>query len=128
MKVSTDNRPWGFFERLTLNEKSTIKLLHVSKGKRLSKQYHTRREEFWRILKGRVIVHLDGRELFLNAGESVTIPTGTIHRVEAIEDAMILEISFGHFDEADIVRIEDDFGREKDPDNSTRHTISIVNI
>ncbi|MEW6603719.1 MAG: phosphomannose isomerase type II C-terminal cupin domain [Thermoproteota archaeon] len=126
MRILTDNRPWGFFEQFTLNEKSTIKILHVFRGKRLSKQYHTHREEFWRILKGFVQVHLGERELYLNAGESITIPAGTTHRVKAIEDAMILEISFGHFDESDIVRVEDDFGRESP--KSARQSMPVVNV
>lgn len=113
MSIIIENRPWGSFEQFTLNEPSTVKILHVSRYKRLSKQYHHRRTEFWKILKGSVLATCNGKEMILTTGESLTIPRGAIHRLQGLdEEAIVLEISFGHFDESDIVRIEDDHGRE----------------
>lgn len=126
MKITTVNRPGGYFEQFMQSERSTVKLPHISCGRRLSKQYHTSSTEFWRNLKGPVIIHQDEKESILNTGGCATNPAGTIHRLEALEDedAMILEISFGRFDGADIVRIVDDYGpRMSDFSNNNKMPI-----
>jgi len=108
----TEKRPWGRFERFTLNEQCTVKLVYVDGDKRLSLQYHNNRSEFWKIIKGPVRVQLDNDTKILQTGESITIPKKMIHRlIGAGTDAMILEISTGEFDESDIVRLEDDYRR-----------------
>lgn len=110
--ASTENRPWGHFERFTLNEPCTVKLVFVDGDKRLSLQYHNNRSEFWKVVKGPVGVQIGKEKRLLQTGESITIPKRTLHRLEgAGPDAIILEISRGEFDEADIVRIEDDYKR-----------------
>lgn len=109
----TEQRPWGSFELFTLNEKSTVKLVNVSSGKRLSLQYHSMRSEFWKVVVGKIEVMLNSTKIILKKGETITIPVGAIHRITGIEDSTILEISFGEFNENDIVRLEDDFGRSK---------------
>ena len=116
--VLAENRPWGHFERFTLNEPCTVKLVYVDGDKRLSLQYHGHRSEFWKVVKGPVKVQI-GRSKesletkTLQAGDSITIPQGALHRLQgAGTDAVILEISTGDFDESDIVRIEDDYARK----------------
>ena len=77
-----------------------------------SLQYHAHRWEFWRILKGTAEVELDHKTSLMAEGENVIIPCGCKHRVKAVNDAcVILEISYGKFDENDIIRIEDDYCR-----------------
>jgi mannose-6-phosphate isomerase-like protein (cupin superfamily) len=111
--VVTEKRPWGRFERFTLNEQCTVKLVYVDGDKRLSLQYHNNRSEFWKVVKGPVKVQLDKDNRTLQTGESITIPKKTTHRlIGAGTDAVILEISTGEFDESDIVRLEDDYKRE----------------
>ena len=125
-----ETRPWGHFERFTLNEKCTVKLIYVDKNKRLSLQYHNNRSEFWKIVKGPVKIEIgrtkDSLETkLLQTGESITIAAKTIHRLIGSDgnnsndsssndedNAIILEISTGEFDESDIVRLEDDYKRE----------------
>jgi len=112
--VIIESRPWGHFERFTLNEKCTVKLVYLDGDKRLSLQYHNNRAEFWKVVKGPVKVQL-GKDTIkvLQTGESITIPAKTIHRLIGISDAaIILEISTGEFDESDIVRLVDDYKRE----------------
>ena len=105
-------RPWGRFERFTLNEKSTVKLVYLDGGKRLSLQYHNNRTEFWKIINGPVKVQIGNEIKTLQTGESIEIPKKIIHRlIGAGPDATILEISTGDFDESDIVRLEDDYAR-----------------
>lgn len=129
----TESRPWGHFERFTLNEKCTVKLIYVKSNKRLSLQYHNKRNEFWKVVKGPVKLQIgnnsngyDDKKIsstsyssssttkILNTGDTITIPARTIHRLIGITDseAIILEISTGEFDESDIVRLEDDYSRQ----------------
>ena len=113
-EIVTENRPWGKFERFTLNEPSTVKLVYVQAGKRLSLQYHKNRSEFWKVVKGPVTVQIGKEVRILMTGNSIMIPEGTVHRLvgmDGVPQAIVLEISFGEFDEADIVRLEDDYKR-----------------
>lgn len=110
--VTIEKRPWGSFERFTLNELSTVKLVYLDGDKRLSLQYHNNRSEFWKVIKGPVKVQLGNDIKILQIGETITIPEKATHRlIGAGSDAIILEISMGSFDESDIVRLEDDYKR-----------------
>jgi mannose-6-phosphate isomerase-like protein (cupin superfamily) len=112
--VVIESRPWGKFERYTLNEPCTVKLVYVEEGKRLSLQYHNNRTEFWKVVKGPVMVRVKDEEKIVMTGGTVTIPKKTVHRLiglEGVRQGIIMEISFGQFDEADIVRLEDDYKR-----------------
>lgn len=107
-----ESRPWGRFERFTLNEPCTVKLVYVDSDKRLSLQYHNNRSEFWKVVKGPVKVQLGDEIKTLQTGETITVPKKGVHRlIGAGVDAIILEISTGDFDEQDIVRLEDDYSR-----------------
>lgn len=105
-------RPWGRFIQYVTNEPVTVKVLEVRAGKRLSLQTHLRRSELWIPLGGKVIVERDDEVIQPSIMEPVFLPVGTRHRLTgASDDARVLEISFGYFDESDIIRFEDDFGR-----------------
>lgn len=107
-----EKRPWGSFERYTHNELSTVKLIYLDGDKRLSLQYHNHRKEFWKVIKGPIRVQLDNVTKTLETGESILIPEKAVHRlIGAGTNAIILEISMGEFDEADIVRLQDDYKR-----------------
>jgi mannose-6-phosphate isomerase-like protein (cupin superfamily) len=108
-----EKRPWGRFERFTLNEQCTVKLVYLDGDKRLSLQYHNNRSEFWKVIKGPIKVQLGNDTKTLQTGESITIPKKMTHRlIGAGTDGIILEISMGEFDESDIVRLEDDYKRQ----------------
>jgi mannose-6-phosphate isomerase len=112
MDIYSENRPWGRFEKFHENQVCTVKIIYVNANSRLSLQYHAHRWEFWRILKGTAEVELDHKTSLMAEGENVIIPCGCKHRVKAVNDAcVILEISYGKFDENDIIRIEDDYCR-----------------
>ena len=114
MKKYKEERPWGGFEQFTLNEISTVKILTIKAGKRLSLQLHKNRKEFWRFLDGPAKVTLDEKTFIAKKGDEFVIDKETKHRIEGLDrDVHVLEISFGEFDEKDIVRIDDDFGRVK---------------
>jgi mannose-6-phosphate isomerase-like protein (cupin superfamily) len=107
-----DERPWGYFEQFTHNELSTIKIITVNPGEAFSLQKHEKREEFWRILSGTGTVTVGEEKKSASPDVEFFIPKDTLHRAEAGEETLkILEISFGEFDEKDIVRVEDKYGR-----------------
>jgi len=114
MDSITTKRPWGSFTRFTNNEPSTVKILHINKGEEFSLQYHTHRQEFWKILKGNPEIIIGDEIKHPQEGEEFIITPHTNHRIAAIvDDVTVLEISKGQFDEDDIVRIEDKYGRVK---------------
>ncbi|MDQ5863905.1 MAG: phosphomannose isomerase type II C-terminal cupin domain [Thermoproteota archaeon] len=112
MKIYSENRPWGKFEKFHENKPCTVKLIYVNANSRLSLQYHKKRSEFWKVIKGTAMVEIGEKTITLQEGETITIPRQTKHRVLALEnDCIILEIAYGKFDENDIVRLEDDYHR-----------------
>ena len=110
-----DERPWGNFTVLEDSSKFKVKRIEVFSGKRLSYQRHSRRSEHWFIIQGTAKVTLNGKNFIIESGGSIDIPVETLHRVEnpvADELLVFIEIQTGdYFGEDDIVRIEDDFGR-----------------
>ena len=107
-----ETRPWGGFIRLSHNEPCSVKIIDVLAGKRLSLQSHTKRSEYWRVLEGRLHVEVGDQDLILERDQEIFVPCGAKHRASGTDvAARWLEISFGDFDEDDIVRYEDDFGR-----------------
>lgn len=105
-------RPWGNFRQFTDNELTTVKILTVNHGEAFSLQYHEHREEFWKVISGDPEVTIGQNTVTAKAGDEFVVLPKELHRVKAgIEPAVILEISRGNFDESDIVRVEDKYGR-----------------
>lgn len=104
------NKPWGYFEQLTDNETTTIKVITILAGNRTSLQFHERRSEKWYVLNGEGYAMLQDKKR-IKTGDELFIPKKAAHRLEAITDMQVLEISFGLFQESDIKRIEDDYAR-----------------
>ena len=105
-------RPWGGFERFTLNEKTTVKIITVDAGQSISLQTHQHRDEFWRVLKGSGTVHINGKDSEAHEGDAFFGRRGQEHRITGGPGGFTcLEIAFGDFDEADITRLEDKYGR-----------------
>ena len=107
-----DIRPWGQFERFTLNEKSTVKIITVNAGEEFSLQTHTHRQEFWRVLAGSGTITHGEETSEVKVGDEFFIEQGQQHRAKGgAENLVFLEIALGEFDEGDIVRLEDKYGR-----------------
>jgi len=117
--VVFDKRPWGWFHQYTLNEKSTVKIITVMPGEQLSRQVHKNRDELWVPLDDGLEVKLDEMgwsQMRFNECESmpIQIPRGRVHCVRNVSENMMarfLEIALGDFDEDDIERLEDNYGR-----------------
>jgi mannose-6-phosphate isomerase-like protein (cupin superfamily) len=112
MKKFKETRPWGGYERFTLNEKSSVKILTIKPKQKFSLQYHKKRREFWRFLDNPAKVTLGKKTIKAKKGDEFLIPIKTNHRIEAYNKPVrVLEISLGIFNEKDIVRLEDKYGR-----------------
>lgn len=110
--IYKEDRPWGGFERLTYNEIGTTKIITVNPGEQLSIQYHHHRSERWRVVNGSMEVLLGDEWKRVSEGDLIEIPQGTIHAARGLDTPCVwVEISYGEFDENDIVRIEDKYGR-----------------
>lgn len=106
-------KPWGNFERYTLNEPATVKIITVKPRQCLSKQAHRMRDELWIPLDEGAEMEIGDRKIHPKKEEEIWIPHNVVHRLAAKDKRVrILEISFGTFDEADVIRYEDKYGRE----------------
>jgi len=111
--IIVSQRPWGEFMQLACNTPVTVKLITIAPGQRLSLQRHEQRGELWQILDGPIDVTIGTFERMATPGEIVWIPQGTVHRMTNSGDTprRVLELAFGPFDEDDIERLDDDYGR-----------------
>jgi len=114
MKLSeVTKKPWGEFRQFTLNEETTVKTLTVNSGEVLSLQTHSTREEYWYVIKGHPEITLDDNIFVAEPDQEIFVKQGQKHRISAPTDnVVILEIAHGHFDEEDIVRLEDKYDRK----------------
>ena len=108
------DKPWGYELRWAITDRYLGKVLHINKGEALSLQYHERKDEYQYLLKGAIDMEIGGGDGKLTthrmkAGDTLHITPGTRHRLTAVEDADIIEVSTPEID--DVVRLEDRYGR-----------------
>ena len=110
------DKPWGYELIWALTDRYCGKLIVVRAGQALSMQFHREKDESWYVLEGRAEIEMAGagekspaREV-VTPGAAFRITPGTVHRVRALEDTTILEVSTPQID--DVVRLEDAYGRE----------------
>ena len=110
------DKPWGYELIWARTDAYVGKVLFVKAGESLSLQFHREKDESWYVQSGRARLELGeaGQEALdeevVTAGACFRFKPGTVHRVTALEDATILEVSTPHLD--DVVRLEDRYGRE----------------
>lgn len=107
-------RPWGHFTTYMSNQKFTVKDIVVKPGHALSLQYHKNRTEFWAWVDGPAPrITIGDLSFYMERGREYVIPANTKHRIENFDaaPATVLEVAYGKFDEEDIVRLEDRYGR-----------------
>lgn len=111
-KIFQEERPWGDFRQFTHNSPSTIKIVTIKPEGALSLQSHAKRSEFWRIIHGSGVIEIGNEKHNVNVGDEYSIPVNIKHRATAGPSGLVfLEIDTGDFDEGDIVRYEDKYGR-----------------
>ncbi|MBO8174729.1 MAG: mannose-1-phosphate guanylyltransferase/mannose-6-phosphate isomerase [Thermococcus sp.] len=111
----TAYRPWGSYTVLEEGDRYKIKRLTVLPGKKLSLQMHYHRSEHWVVVRGTAKVIVGDKEILLRPGESTFIPAGVKHRLENPGKVVleVIETQIGEYlGEDDIVRFQDDFGRD----------------
>ena len=107
------DKPWGYELLWAKTDRYVGKIIHVHAGHALSLQYHNQKTETVYLASGRLLYELQegerlvGREL--SPGDRIHVPAGTVHRMTAIEDSDIFEVSTPELD--DVVRLEDRYGR-----------------
>ncbi len=111
-----EDRPWGSYEVLTRGAGFQVKRLSIKPEQRLSYQWHRHRAETWTVARGIALVTIEGEERTLGPAQSIHVPRTHKHRIanpSSIEPLEIIEVQTGDYlGEDDIVRIEDDFGRD----------------
>jgi mannose-6-phosphate isomerase len=116
MQIKTVSKPWGKEIIWAKNNLYAGKILEVKEGQRLSLQLHERKTETMYLLQGNAVLEIQDktdkvtRTLKLEKDSSIDIEPRTIHRLIAIEDSRILEVSTPEL--TDIVRLKDDYGRQ----------------
>lgn len=114
--TTVTKRPWGHFCDLADGKDWHIKTITIAARKRLSLQYHASRDEYWVLLEGDASAEIGSSQkklktIHLKKGSFHLVSRRTLHRLASKKGGTLVEISFGHFDEDDIIRLEDDFGR-----------------
>ena len=110
------DKPWGYELIWALTDLYCGKLLHVRAGHSLSLQFHREKDESWLVQEGRARIELGEAgqavlaEEVVGPGAAFRYVPGTVHRVTALEDTTILEVSTPQLE--DVVRLEDAYGRE----------------
>lgn len=102
-------KPWGREIWIAVEDEYAGKILEIKKGTQTSVHYHREKKETMYVLKGILKMIGPDESFTLNVGESITVHPGERHRLLAIEDLEILEVSTTELD--DVVRVEDDYGR-----------------
>ncbi|HEY91293.1 MAG TPA: cupin [Dehalococcoidia bacterium] len=109
-------KPWGYELLWAHTAKYVGKILFVKKGHRLSMQYHEQKDESMYMYSGKASLetvdkHNTPVSTVFEPGQTVWLPPLTRHRIEAIEDTLLLEVSTPELE--DVVRLSDDYGRMK---------------
>jgi mannose-6-phosphate isomerase len=112
--LSEVHKPWGGEELLAHTQDYALKRICVKQGSRPSLQYHERKSESLYLLEGKLGIEIgDSQDSLvteeIHPGQVVDVPRGTIHRVFALEDSVVIEVSTPQLD--DVVRLQDDYGR-----------------
>jgi mannose-6-phosphate isomerase-like protein (cupin superfamily) len=112
--ITEDIRPWGKFRSFPYDQAGSIKIITVKPGQALSLQYHRKRSEFWVILDDGLEVTAGDHVWHPQVNEEIFIPRKTAHRVRCVgkKPARIMEIWIGTSEESDIIRLDDEYGRE----------------
>jgi mannose-6-phosphate isomerase len=109
-------KPWGYELIWAESDHYVGKVLFVKAGESLSLQFHRVKDESWLVQQGRAKLELGSagdamlNEEVIGAGATFRFRPGTVHRITALEDTTIVEVSTNHLD--DVVRLEDRYGRE----------------
>jgi mannose-6-phosphate isomerase len=112
-EVTRVDKPWGYELHWAKTDRYVGKLIHINKGHALSLQYHNQKDETIFLWRGSMLFEIEengtlvGREM--KPGEAVHVKPPTVHRMTALEDTDVFEVSTPEL--LDVVRLEDRYGR-----------------
>jgi len=114
LKPKKTNKHWGCEELLVVTEKYAMKRITITRGKRMSLQYHELKEETIYVVSGLLIIWKSEDchdRVLLDPGDVYHVKPGHVHRFGAPDqtDTIIIECSTCELD--DVVRLADDYGR-----------------
>jgi mannose-6-phosphate isomerase-like protein (cupin superfamily) len=115
MTVDFEVRPWGSWRVVEQGDGYKVKRIVVKPHHRLSYQTHVHRSEHWVVVTGTATCLIEGRTTVVRAGESIDVGVGQAHRIanDHDDELVIIEVQRGpYLGEDDIVRLQDDYGRE----------------
>jgi mannose-6-phosphate isomerase len=108
------SKPWGYELIWAETERYVGKILHIEAGQRLSRQYHVKKDETFLVESGEMDLEVGAapevRVIRMKARDSFHCAPRTIHRMVAVTDVDVIEVSTPELD--DVVRLEDAYGRE----------------
>ena len=111
--VTRIEKPWGYELHWAKTDRYVGKVLHITAGHALSLQYHNRKDETIFLYSGKMLFEIEQNGQLaarqMQPGDSVHVTPKTVHRMTAIEDCDVLEVSTPELD--DVVRLEDRYGR-----------------
>jgi mannose-6-phosphate isomerase len=107
-------KPWGYEILFALTPNYAGKQIYVKKDHRLSLQYHSKKDESMFIQQGKVLMEIENpdgnsKTITLEPGQCIHLPPFTKHRLQAVEDTILFEVSTPELD--DVIRLADDYGR-----------------
>ncbi|HAK56363.1 MAG: cupin domain-containing protein [Vicinamibacterales bacterium] len=106
-------KPWGYEVHWAKTDKYVGKIIHVNAGHALSLQYHEQKDETILLWSGKIVFEIKEGDVLvrreMDPGDRVHVTPGTVHRMTAIEDSDIIEVSTPELD--DVIRLEDRYGR-----------------
>lgn len=118
MSIPKVEKPWGYELRFIRTDRYAGKVLFVKAGSQLSLQYHETKDEAFYVQSGTLDLVLgrgsEQRVVRMNPGASHHVVPGTVHRFRAVTDTLLFEVSTPELE--DVVRLEDDYGREGQKD------------
>tara|TARA_R110002074_G_scaffold17610_1_gene57809 strand:- start:261 stop:608 length:348 start_codon:yes stop_codon:yes gene_type:complete len=115
MSYYKEERPWGSFENIFESHQCKVKKIIVKPSHKTSYQYHFKRSEQWTVVQGEAVITIDGKDIQSTVGGVIDVPVEVKHRVfnNGLVDFIFIEVQRGtYFGEDDIVRVNDDYGRQ----------------
>ena len=111
--VTRVDKPWGYELHWAKTDRYVGKLIHINKGHALSLQYHNQKDETIFLWSGKMLFEIEiNGELTkreMQPGESIHVTPPTVHRMTALEDCDVFEVSTPELH--DVVRLDDRYGR-----------------
>ena len=115
-EITRVEKPWGYELHWAKTDRYVGKVIHINAGHALSLQYHNRKDETIFLWSGKLLFEIqEGDRLVRHEvapGQRFHVTPGTVHRMTAIEDCDVFEVSTPELD--DVVRLEDRYGRIDD--------------